>query len=588
MRFAAPVALWGLAGVPFLAALFWWAISRRRRDLDLLAGRPLVERMVTQVSVQRRIVKALLACAAAVFLVAALARPQWGMGLDPVTRRGVDVVIAMDVSSSMLSEDLRPSRLEKARADAERLLDLLDGDRVAVVAFAGSAATLCPLTLDYGAAQLFIDALSPEILSDQGTDLPTALDEIFSVFDEKERRFRTAVIFSDGEDHQGGVEAAARKAAEAGVIIHTVGVGTAAGGPIPIRRPDGTVAGYKEDSEGRVVTSRLEEGSLSEIAAATGGVYVAATPGGGEIERVAEAVGAMEEREMKQKILARYEERFQIPLALGLLCLVADSLIPERRRPKRPGGAAGLARAAGILIALGLPFVAPGDAAAASARSLVEEGNRHYQEGRFDDALKLYTQAQVESPDAPEIQLNIGNVFYRRGEFDKAREAYRKAWQARDQALAESARYNSGTAGLSSGDLEGAVQDFRDALRLDPSDADARRNLELALLRLQQMEPPPSSQQQKPKPGEGEQKGKPQQSEGSEGEKEKDPKQGEGASKPREQEDPGQSQKPPDAAGKGKESEEARRILDALKGEDKPRVDPGRERRGETRRGKDW
>ncbi len=584
MRFAAPFVLWGLAGVPLLALLFWRAIARRRRDLERLAGQPLVERMVTQVSVQRRIVKALLACAGAAFLVAALAHPQWGMGLDPVTRRGVDVVIAVDVSNSMLSEDLRPSRLEKARAEADRLLDLLDGERVAVVAFAGSAATRCPLTLDYGAAQLFIDALSPEILSDQGTHLPTALSEIFSVFDEKERRFRAAVIFSDGEDHEGGIEEAAREAAEAGVIIHTVGVGTAAGGPIPIRRPDGSVAGYKEDGEGRVVTTRLVEGSLSQIAAATGGVYVAATPGGGEIERVAEAVGAMEEREMQQKILARYEERFQIPLALGLLCLVADSLIPERRRPRRP---AGLARAAGILVALGLTLVAAGEAAAASARSLVEEGNRHYQEGRYDDALKLYSQAQVESPEAPEIHLNIGNVFYRKGDFDKAREAYRKAWQARDQALAESARYNSGTAGLSSGDLEGAVQDFREALRLDPSDADARRNLELALLRLKQMEPPPSSQQQKPKPGEGEENEQPP-SEGGEDEKEKEQMQGEDANEPRKEEDPRESQKPPDGSTKGQDSEEARRILDALRGEDKPRVDPGRERRAEKRSGKDW
>ncbi|HXI02176.1 MAG TPA: VWA domain-containing protein, partial [Candidatus Saccharimonadales bacterium] len=318
MRFAEPMVLWALAGVPLLALVMAVSIVRRRRALELLAGRALLDRMVTQVSVHRRVLKACLACAGAAFLILALARPQWGMSPEPVSRRGVDVVLAVDVSSSMLAEDIRPSRLDKARSDATRLLDLLKGDRVAVVAFAGSAATLCPLTLDHGAARLFIDALSPDILGEPGTSFPTAMSEIASAYDQKERRFRTAVIFSDGEDQEGGLDRAISDAADAGIIIHTVGVGTTAGGPIPLRRPDGSVSGYKTDAAGKVVTTRLQEEALAKIAEATHGIYVAATPGGGEIDRIAKAIDSMEDREMQQKLLTRYEERFQIPLAFGL------------------------------------------------------------------------------------------------------------------------------------------------------------------------------------------------------------------------------------------------------------------------------
>jgi Ca-activated chloride channel family protein len=579
MRFAEPFVLWGLAGIPFLAALLALAIARRQRALETLAGKGLLDRMITRVGTERRVLKAVLACLAAVFLILALARPQWGMSLDPVVRRGVDVVLAVDVSSSMLVEDIRPSRLDKARGDAGRLLETLDGDRVAVVAFSGSAATLCPLTLDYGAARLFIDALSTDLLSEPGTSFPTAMEEIGSVFGDRERRFRAAVIFSDGEDHQGGVAEAAAAAAEAGIIIHTVGMGTAAGGPIPLRESGGPVRGYKEDREGRVVTSRLEDESLAEIARRTGGSYVASTAGGGELGRIAEALGSMEDREMQQRLLTRYEERFQIPLVLALLCLVADAMIPERRR-RRPDGSAARPLAACLLAALAFAFT---PAAAASARAMVEEGNRLFEEGRLDEALRQYTQAQVEDPEAPEIHLNIGNVLYRQGEFEKAKEAYRRAFQAQNRALAESARYNSGTASLSAGELESAVEDFREALRLNPEDADARRNLELALMRQQQMQPPPPSQSSTSKEQEGDQESDP------------DSAQGDRQQPPEDQEQQGQEgepgEPPPDQAGGSadrKELEEARRILDALRGEDRPRIDRARQRRPEKRPEKDW
>lgn len=585
MRFAEAVVLWALAGAPLLAFLMVHSIRRRRRALKALAEPALLGRIVTMVGAEWRLLKAVLACAAVVLLVIGLARPQWGMNLDPVVRRGVDLVIAFDVSESMMVEDLRPSRLAKAQREAGRLLEELGGDRVAVVAFAGSAARLCPLTLDHAAARLFIDALSPDLLSAAGTSMATGLEEVIAAYGEGERRFRAAVLFSDGEDHTGELEEVIARAAEEGIVIHTVGVGTPTGGPIPVRDQHGAVLGYKEDREDHVVTSRLEEPALAAIAEGTGGLYLPATPGGGEIERIAGAIGEMDQREMQQRLLTRFEERFQIPLALALALLVLEALLPDRRRRSGRRFPAGSAPAGLLVLAMTL---AP--AYAASAASLMEEGNRLFEEGRYDEALKLYTEAQIEAPDAPETHLSIGNVLFRKGEHAKAREAYRRALAARDRSLAGSAHYNSGTASFAEGDLPEAVSRFREALRIDPEDADARRNLELALLKLQQLQPPPTAQQQ-PQDRQDQQEQEEQQSSARQqaGEEEQEQQQtGAGQEDEERKGEDRQESSPPRTPAERKERREAERILDALKGEDRPRIDPRHQRRPERPPEKDW
>lgn len=585
MRFAEPHVLWALAGVPLLAALLALSVARRRRALLALAEARLLPDLVTSVRTEWRVARAILACGGVVFLVLALARPQWGMSLDPVMRRGVDVVLAFDVSTSMLAEDVAPSRLAAARSAAARLLDELSGDRVAVVAFAGSAARLCPLTLDHAAAKLFIDALSPDLLSEPGTSMATGLEEVMAVFPDEQRRFKTAVLFGDGEDQTGETDAAVRKAAEAGVVVHTVGVGTRAGGPIPLRDARGQVQGYKEDSAGRVVTTRLQEEALGLVAESTGGLYFPATPGGGEIDKIAERIGEMDQREMKQRLLARYEERFQIPLALALLCFGAELLLPERRRLR--AAARALGRAAVIAIAAALAAGAPH---AASASRLMQEGNEAYAAGNYDEALKLYTQAQAEAPDAAEVQLSIGNVLFKKGDFQGAREAYARAKRARDRALAESAHYNAGTASLAAGKPGEALEEFVDALKLDPEDHEARRNLELALRQLQQQQ----QQQQQPRDQNDQDRNDKQQQQQSPRSQDQDEK------KDDQQPSPGQDRQeqapPPEDRQQGqaaspeerKEKAEAERILDALRGQDRPQIDPGKQRPPDKRPEKDW
>lgn len=345
MRFAAPVYLWLLIGVPVLAGLHVLIFRLRRRALRAFGDLALVRRLVRGADTERRILKAVITIMAFACLVLALARPQWGARQETVSRRGVDVLLAVDTSLSMLAEDVRPNRLAQARGAVATFIDLLRGDRVGLVAFAGAAYVACPLTLDYAAASMFVDILDTDLVPVKGTAIAGAIHAAIRAFVATERRYRVLILITDGEDHEGDVEAAARAAAAEGIVIYTVGVGSPAGEPIPLRNARGDVIGYKEDSGHRKVTSRLGEGALEAIAAATGGRYFRSTPEGIELQRVYEEIAAMEQRTMEGRLATTYEERYQIPLLAALILFGLDLALPERRR-RRAEAADGGARVA--------------------------------------------------------------------------------------------------------------------------------------------------------------------------------------------------------------------------------------------------
>lgn len=341
MRFARAEYLWLLLLVPAIAAALGLARARRRRYLARFADLALVDKLVRTGGPHVGVIKIVLVSLAATFLVLAAARPQWGSTLEQVSRKGVDLLIGIDISESMLAEDVKPNRLQKAREESSRLLDRLQGDRVGLIAFAGSAGVLCPLTLDYTAVRIFLDVLAPDLISYPGTSIAEAIKRGMETFSAEERKFKVMLLFSDGEDQldAAGVEAAARVAAEQGIVIHTVGVGTASGAPIPVRGPDGAIEGYKQDAGGRVVTSRLEETILARVSEITGGQHYAATAAETELDRVAEAIAAMDKKDLQARLMTQYEERFQIPLGAALAALLADALLTGRRRRGaiRPG-----------------------------------------------------------------------------------------------------------------------------------------------------------------------------------------------------------------------------------------------------------
>jgi Ca-activated chloride channel family protein len=336
MHFARPQYLTVLWAIPVLAAFFLWSLRRRRRRLEAFISPPLAGRLAREFSRPKAQSRVLLFTGFFAFSILALARPQWGSRMDTVQRQGVDLIVALDTSYSMNAEDVAPSRMAKAKSEVRGLIERLKGDRVGLLAFAGTAVVQCPLTLDYGAAELFLDVANTGIVPAPGTSLAAAIQTATAAFIAREKKYKVLVIFTDGEDLEGEVKAAVEKAREAGVIIYTVGIGSPEGKPIPIRNEKGDILEYRKDPQGQVVVSKLDERALTEIASETGGRYFRATTSEGELDQIEDDVSHMEKKQLETRLYQNFEDRFQVPLALAVFCLAATAWITERRRP---GGA---------------------------------------------------------------------------------------------------------------------------------------------------------------------------------------------------------------------------------------------------------
>lgn len=334
MRFAEPFILWALFAVPLLALLFAYTGLRRRRALGAFAGSEAhVVRFRGEVSTNRRAAKSIAVLVAVAAAIVAAARPQWGQGTETITRKGIDLALVLDTSKSMAAADVAPSRLARGVRAASSLLDRLEGDRIALVTFAGKSAVSCPLTLDHEAVRLFLDAVDVEAVSVPGTALAAAIETGVralgpSTTEGTEAKGRALIVISDGEDHEGGVEGAILAAKRAGVVVYGIGCGTDQGAPIP----QGESGAYKKDAQGKLVTTRLDERPLRSLAVETGGKYYRATGAEGEVEEIAKALEAMDASGSKTVLRTRWVERFQIPLAIALFALILETLISDRRR----------------------------------------------------------------------------------------------------------------------------------------------------------------------------------------------------------------------------------------------------------------
>ncbi len=334
MRFAEPAILWALFAVPLLALLFAYTGLRRRRALGAFAGSEAhVVRFRGEVSTNRRAAKSIAVLVAVAAAIVAAARPQWGQGTETITRKGIDLALVLDTSKSMAAADVAPSRLARGVRAASSLLDRLEGDRIALVTFAGKSAVSCPLTLDHEAVRLFLDAVDVEAVSVPGTALAAAIETGVralgpSTTEGTEAKGRALIVISDGEDHEGGVEGAILAAKRAGVVVYGIGCGTDQGAPIP----QGESGAYKKDAQGKLVTTRLDERPLRSLAVETGGKYYRATGAEGEVEEIAKALEAMDASGSKTVLRTRWVERFQIPLAIALFALILETLISDRRR----------------------------------------------------------------------------------------------------------------------------------------------------------------------------------------------------------------------------------------------------------------
>jgi Ca-activated chloride channel family protein len=334
MQFATPSAFYGLLLLPALVFFLVWAGRRKRKAGQRLAEPTLLERLSLGVSRRRDRWKAALLLVGVFFLVLAIARPQWGQGTDEVVARGVDVFLVLDTSFSMDATDIAPSRMERARYVASALIDRLQGNRIGLIVFSGSAFVQCPLTLDYGAAKIFLDTVGTGVVPEPGTDILQALEAASRGFVARDSKFKVVVLLTDGEETEGSAVGVAEKAREEGIVIHTVGVGTPGGEPIPVRNESGDVTDYIRDDSGQPVLSRLGEETLSRIALETGGKYFRVSEQDREIEEIAGLVAGMEGDELESQLFRRFQERYYWPLSLALLFLLAEALVPRERRAR--------------------------------------------------------------------------------------------------------------------------------------------------------------------------------------------------------------------------------------------------------------
>src|SRR5436305_1950879 len=335
MRFEYPKLLLLLLLVaPGLTAFFWWSWREKRRVLDQLVNPRLLSQLMSGISPRLQRMRWYLLLGAAVLLVLALARPQWGYDFEEVRQRGLDIIVAIDTSRSMLAEDVQPNRLTRAKLAALDLRKLAKADRMGLVAFAGTAFLQCPLSADDEAFRQSIDELNVNIIPHGGTALAEAIQTARMAFKDKTDNHKVLVLFTDGEDHDGHAVEAAKEAAKDGMRIFTIGVGTRNGELLRITDARGR-SDYIKDPDGNVVKSRLDEGLLTQIAEATGGFYLL-LGGARTIEALYETgLAPMPKSEKASRQIKRYHERFQWALFLAIVLLVGEMFVPERKRVAR-------------------------------------------------------------------------------------------------------------------------------------------------------------------------------------------------------------------------------------------------------------
>ncbi len=333
VRVGSPGSLWLLWLVPLTVAFYVFTFRTGTLLLRRFASPQLLARLTAGVSRPRQYFKAILVLLGLVAIVLALAEPKYGFIWEEVKREGVDIVVALDVSDSMLVEDAesagRLSRLERAKREIADLLGLLQGDRIGLVAFAGISFVECPLTLDYGAAEIFLDTLDTDLIPVKGTNLAEAIRVSLDAFEGAANSSQAIILITDGEDHSGEALQAAQEAKIAGVRIFTIGIGRDEGAPIP-----GPGGGFRRDRRGEIVLSRLDEPTLQKIALETGGRYVRSVTGDLDLEQIySQGIKAvLEDQELGSKRRQRWEERYQWLVAMALFFLMVESLISPRLR----------------------------------------------------------------------------------------------------------------------------------------------------------------------------------------------------------------------------------------------------------------
>jgi Ca-activated chloride channel family protein len=500
MRFEYQSLFWlAVASGLALGGFSWWAWRTKQRLLKGFVGSKLLGNLTAGISQSLQKARLALVVAAVTFVLLALARPQWGFDWEEARQRGLDVVVAIDTSRSMLAADIPPNRLARAKLAALDLKRLARADRVGLVAFAGSAFLQCPLSFDDEAFRQSVNALDVSIIPVGGSAIAEAIETARAAFKEKNDNHKVLVLFTDGEDNDGRAVEAAEAAAKDGMRIFTVGVGTANGELLRITDGKGR-NDYVRDDQGNVIKSRLDEKLLQEIARSTHGFYMLLS-GANTIELLYErGLAPLPKSEHTSRRLKRFHERYQWLLGLAIVLLSVEMLLPERKRVRRTAASIVSpvpAKAAALLMALLLPWSALGSANSAQ---------KDYKAGRFESALREYEKLLREKPLDARLHYNAGTAAFQAKDYEKAQQHFSAASGGQDTNLLQRALYNLGNAQFRAGEAdanipermkawEQALKSYGGAVELNEKDQDAIYNRDLVQKKLEELKQQQQQQQ---------------------------------------------------------------------------------------------
>ncbi|MCP4020717.1 MAG: VWA domain-containing protein [Desulfobacteraceae bacterium] len=466
MKFLHPDMLYFLWAVVFIFSIMVYGIRKRKKVLFQFASSRILSVLIPGYSRNRPWVKAVLLSFAFGFAVMALSGPLMGYRWEKTTTRGVDIMIALDCSRSMLAQDIKPNRLERAKREIIDLLRMIKGDRAGLVAFSGTAILQCPLTLDHQAFNIFLRVLGPDYLPVGGTRLDTAINTCLEAFEENVDTQKAIILITDGENTAGDVEKTVNKLSEQGIKLFCIGVGNPSGAPIPDKE-----GGFKKDKQGNIILSKVDESGLERLSALTSGRYVRSVAGDMDLDLIYtnEIKGTMEQKTLESGRRKVWENRYQWFLLPCVILLLLELLIPALKKPSILPI---------IFLAILLPLVFQPKEASANATSHVKEGVSAFEENRFEDAKKHFIDAQLEKPEDEQIYFNIGTAAYKNGEFDLAETNFLKAAQSHDIVLRHKAMYNLANTRFRLGKLDDAIKEYEKIVEQYPQDKEAKENLE--------------------------------------------------------------------------------------------------------------
>ena len=491
-RFEDPIYLWLLVLIPVLALIRFVTYRSQKKKLRKFGDPKLLKELMPDVSRFRPSVKFWMLQAALALLIIMLARPQMGTKISQEKRTGIETIIALDISNSMLAEDIVPSRLDRSKMMVENLVDHFTNDKIGMIVFAGDAFVQLPITSDYVSAKMFLSSIDPSMIATQGTDIATAINMATSSFTQEEGIGKAIIVITDGEDHEGGALEAAEAAKKKGMRVYVLGVGSSNGAPIPI---PGT-GDYMKDNTGNTVMSALNEEMCKQVAAAGGGVYIHVENNSAAQQQLDNELDKLSKKETSTTVYSDYDEQFQAFGILALLLLIIEILLLDRRNPllKRISLFGSKKAVAAMLLLMAV------SASAQSDRQYVRQGNKQFQTGDFANAEVSYRKAIEKNPRNPQAVYNLGNALLAQNKDSAAVVQFESAAKMETNPLRKYQSFHNLGVICQSHKMYGeAIEAYKNALRLNPDDDETRYNLVLCQRQKQKQDQNQQNQDQQNK-----------------------------------------------------------------------------------------